>query len=312
MTGWTDAQIPDLSGRTAVVTGANSGLGWQTARQLAAHGARVRLACRDRARGEDAVRRLHELLPGAELSLGLLDLADLASVRAFVAELLATDDRLDLLINNAGVMAIPQRRTADGFEMQIGTNHLGHFALTGLLLPALLATPGARVVTVSSTVHRLGRIDARDPLGARRYRRWTAYGRSKLANLLFAFELDRRLRRAGEDLVSAAAHPGFAATNLQTAGARMRGNRVEEVVMRLGNALFAQSDAAGAWPSLYAATHPDVVGGMFIGPTGPAESRGYPGPVTAARAARDEHTAARLWTRSEEVTKVTFPLPGPG
>lgn len=310
MNDWSDEDVPDLIGRRAVVTGANGGLGWQTARQLAAHGARVVLACRDLQRGRDARDRLAELAPAADLSLLRLDLADLASVREFAAAVAAGG--VDLLVNNAGVMAVAGR-TVDGFEIQFGVNHLGHFALTGLLLPALLARPGGRVVTVSSLAHwggRLGRLEAATGAGTGggRAALWAGYARSKLANLLFAFELDRRVRAGGFELLSVAVHPGYAATNLQLAGPRSRGSRLEALVLGAGTALFAQSSRAGAWPTLCAATSPLVRGGMFIGPTGPGQLRGRPGPVRASPAARDSRLAGRLWAASERLTGVSWPV----
>src|SRR5271167_2998976 len=228
MARWTTDDIPPLAGRIAVVTGANSGLGFETALALARAGARVVLACRDEAKGGDALDRIRQAVPAADVRLDRLDLADLASVREFAADFSAGHGGLDLLLNNAGVMAIPRRETADGFEMQFGTNHLGHFALTGLLLDRLLARPGARVVTVSSTAAMIGRIRFDDLQGSRRYGKWTAYGQAKLANQLFALELDRRATDCGVDLVSVAAHPGYAATNLQAVGPRMSGSRIME------------------------------------------------------------------------------------
>ncbi len=306
MSRWTPDDMPDLTGRTAVVTGANSGIGLHTARELARHGAHVVLACRSPERGEQALQRVAATAAGPAPRLGLLDLASLASVRAFAADVRESEGGVDVLVNNAGVMALPLRRTADGFEMQLGTNHLGHFALTGLLLPALLARPGARVVTVSSTMHKTGKIDFDDLGSERSYGKWTAYGQSKLANLLFALELDRRARAAGVDLTSVAAHPGYAATNLQTSGPRMAGNRVMEALSGLANLLVAQSDEAGAWPSLCAATAPDVRGGEYFGPDRLFESRGHPTRVRPSSAARDEATARRLWEVSTELTGVPY------
>jgi NAD(P)-dependent dehydrogenase (short-subunit alcohol dehydrogenase family) len=308
---WTAADIPDLSGRDAVVTGANSGLGFQIARELALHGARVVLACRDLTKGEDAAQRIRDGDHGsaarggdAAIEVARLDLADLASVREFAES--RNGAPLDLLVNNAGVMALPRRTTKDGFEMQLGTNHLGHFALTGLLLPALLKRSGARVVTMSSGAHAFGRIKFDNLQGERHYQRWLAYGQSKLANLLFAFELSRRAALNDRDLTSVAAHPGYAATNLQTQAARMENSRVKAIVANLGNRLFAQSDAQGALPALYAATMPDVTGGEYFGPDGRTGSRGYPTRAQTSKAARDPELAQRLWTVSEELTGVTY------
>lgn len=307
MAGWTPEQLPDLQGRRVVVTGANSGLGLQTALELARHGGQVTMACRNAARGEQARVQLLGQVPEANVSVGVLDLADLQSVRAFAEGYLAEHDRLDVLVNNAGVMATPLRHTRDGFELQIGTNHLGHFALTGLLLPALLATPAARVVTVSSLAHRSGRLDTDSFAGGgRRYRSWGAYGQSKLANLLFCFELDRRARAAGVGIVSVAAHPGVAATNLQPTSAAMNPNRLSALASGLLTQLVAQSDAAGAWPTLFAAGAPAVAGGDFIGPDGIFELRGHPRKVAASRAARDPAAAQALWETSERLTGVIF------
>jgi len=300
---WTAQDIPDQDGRLAVVTGANSGLGLATARELARHGARVVLACRSEPRGAAALTRLREEVPGADLQLASLDLGDLASVGAFAEWFASAHDGLDLLINNAGIMAVPRAHTVDGFESQIATNHLGPFALTGRLLPALAARPHARVVTVSSAVHRLGRISLDDLNSERRYQRWRAYGRSKLANLLFTFELQRRCAGAGLDLAAVAAHPGYAATNLQTAG---KSSLLDRLYAPVGNLLLAQSAERGAWPTLYAATMPDVPGGSFIGPDGPGEMRGHPHYVSARAAAHDPETARGLWELSERLTGVRF------
>ncbi|MFD9319905.1 oxidoreductase [Streptomyces sp. NPDC060053] len=307
MSGWSAHDIPDQSGRTAVVTGANSGLGYVTARELARKGARVVLACRSETRGREAVRRLHDEVPGAEAELRRLDLGDLASVREFADAL--PYDRLDLLVNNAGVMAMPYGTTADGFETQFGVNHLGHFALTGLLMPALLATrgrsPEARIVTVSSMAHLLGNIDPDDLNSERRYRRWIAYGRSKTANLLFTHELARRLTAAGAEAVAAAAHPGYAATNLQTAGPRAEGRPVAERLMALGNRIFAQPAEAGALPALYAATAPGVRPDSFTGPS-LAMWRGAPAPSRRAPWTLDDRAGERLWAASEQLTGVSY------
>ncbi|GGN56169.1 oxidoreductase [Streptomyces albiflavescens] len=302
MPGWTAHDIPDQTGRVAVVTGANSGLGYVTARELARRGARVVLACRSETRGRAAVHRVAGELPGADVEFGRLDLGDLASVRDFAEGF--SYDRLDLLVNNAGVMAPPYGTTADGFETQFGVNHLGHFALTGLLAPALLAAPGARVVTVSSMMHALANIDIHDLNSERRYRRWVAYARSKTANLLFTHELARRLTAGGADVVAAAAHPGYAATNLQTAGPRAEGRRGAERLMEAGNRVFAQSAEAGALPTLYAATAPGVGPDSFFGPSF-AMWRGAPAPSWRAPWTRDDEAGARLWGASERLTGVT-------
>jgi NAD(P)-dependent dehydrogenase (short-subunit alcohol dehydrogenase family) len=306
MAPWTTKDIPPLGGRVAVVTGANSGLGFETAMALARAGARVVLACRDQVKGTDALDRLRQAVPDADVELGELDLADLASVRKFATVFSEAHGGLDILVNNAGVMAIPRRQTADGFEMQFGTNHLGHFALTGLLLDRLLAVPGARVVTVSSLAARLGRIRFDDLEGSRHYGAWSAYGQAKLANQLFTLELDRRATWAGSDLVSVAAHPGYAATNLQSVAPQMTGSDLMERATRLGNILLAQSAAAGALPSLFAATSPTVRGGSFFGPDRLFGARGHPTSAPLAPKARDPGTARRLWGVSEELTGVRF------
>ena len=310
MSGWSAADIPDQSGRVAVVTGANSGIGLIAARELAVAGAAVKLACRDTAKGESAASEIRESSPGAEVEVLALDLSDLSSVRGFASGLGV--ERLDLLVNNAGVMATPRRETADGFELQLGTNHLGHFALTGLLLAKLKASPNARVVTVSSSAHRTGRINFDNLQGKRRYMRWSAYGQSKLANLLFAFELNRRAEAAGLALRSMAAHPGYAATNLQSAGPGIGGGItavLNKTVMAVSNRVIAQSAEMGGLPTLYAATFPDLPGGSYIGPDGPLEQRGHPKPVGSSGAARDPETARRLWEVSQELTGVEFGLP---
>jgi NAD(P)-dependent dehydrogenase (short-subunit alcohol dehydrogenase family) len=304
--GWTARDLPDLSGRTMVVTGGNSGIGYEAARELARKGAHVVLACRDAGRAEEARARIAAEQPGARLEVMELDLASLASVRAFAGRLRARHPRLDALLNNAGVMAIPRRLTADGFEMQLGTNHLGHFALTGLLLEALLAAPAARVVNVSSTAHRAGHIHFDDLQLERGYGPWRAYGQSKLANLLFTYELQRRLEAAGASAIGVACHPGYAATNLQLVGPRMSGSSLMEHVMRLGNRAFSQSAAMGALPTLYAAAAPEVRGGGYYGPDGFMENRGHPRRVGSSRRSHDAADAARLWQLSEELTGVRF------
>ena len=309
MAGWTTGDIPDQSGRTALVTGGNSGLGYQTVLELARKGARVLLAARDRARGVAALERLAAEAPESHAELAQLDLADLASVERFSTAFLASGQVLDVLVNNAGVMAIPHRElTAQGYERQFGTNHLGHFALTGRLLPALARQPGSRVVTVSSNRHKSAKsIDFDDLEAEHGYRPWGAYDQSKLANAMFVLELDRRLRAAGLDIVSAGAHPGFAHTNLQVSGPRSGGTSLVARGMGLATRLFAQPARDGALPTLYAATAADVHGGDYFGPDGPGEMRGrHPKLVQFSAAAHDQAAAARLWAVSEELTSVTF------
>ncbi len=304
---WTTDQIPDQSGRTAVVTGANSGLGLATARALARAGASVTLACRNTDKGAAAQREIRTTAPDASVELAALDLGSLASVREFAEQFCSAHDGLDLLINNAGVMAPPRRQTADGFELQLGTNLLGHFALTGLLIGAMEGRAGARVVTLSSNAHKMGRINFDDLQSERGYSRWRAYGQSKLADLMFALELDRRLRAAGATVISVAAHPGYAATKLQSAAAPA----ADRFVMAVTNRLVAQNADMGALPTLYAATEPGLEGGTYVGPDGFGEFRGHPVPVKPNGAARDPLVAARLWDVSEELTGVKFELPAP-
>lgn len=302
---WTAADIPDQSGRVAVVTGANSGLGLITAQELARAGARVVIAARNLDKGKVATARIRRSVPSAQLDLLELDLADLSSIDSFSDRVHADHSALDLLVNNAGVMAPPRRLTADGFESQIGTNHLGHFALTGRLLDLLLAAAQPRVVTLSSGAHRIGKVNFADLQSERRYNNWLAYGQSKLANLMFCFELQRRAVAADTDLRSVASHPGYAATNLQFAGPS---RFYEKGIMALSNKLIAQSAEMGALPSLYAATA-EVPGGSFVGPDGLAEQRGYPHVVTAAGKAYDEAAWRKLWLTSEQLTGVSYRFP---
>ena len=311
---WTSNDIPDLTGRHALVTGANSGLGFHTALELARHGARVTMTARDAGRGAAALAEIEQALDGVpaagEVSLASLDLADLASVAALADGIVASGDRLDLLVNNAGVMAIPRRTTADGFEMQLGTNHLGHMALTLRLLPVLVRTGAGsrttRVVTVSSGAHRFGRIDLDDLMGEKRYQPWRAYGQSKLANLLFAAELQRRLTAADLPVASYAAHPGYASTNLQHVAPEMTGSSLGKRIADWSNSLIAQPAEMGALPTLYAATEPGLAPGSYVGPDGFMEQRGHPRVVSSSGAARDVTTAARLWERSEQLIGLTW------
>jgi NAD(P)-dependent dehydrogenase (short-subunit alcohol dehydrogenase family) len=269
-------------------------------------GAHVVLACRSAERAEAARGSILASHPKASVEVASLDLANLSSVRVFGAAFAARHARLDVLCNNAGVMALPRRETVDGFEMQIGTNHLGHFALTGLLLPLLLRTPGSRVVTQSSGMHRIGRIAFDDLHGSTRYGRWSAYGQSKLANLLFAYELHRRLASLGAGTISVACHPGYAATELQFAGARMENSPLMERIFALGNRLLAQDAASGALPMLYAATVPDVRGGEYFGPDGLGEMWGSPKRVVSNARSRDVMVASRLWALSEDLTRIRY------
>ncbi len=298
---WTVADIPSQEGRIAVITGANSGLGLETARALAAKGAHVVAASRNAERGRAARDEIVGQLPAASVEVAELDLASLDSVRRFADSYSTGHDTLDLLINNAGVMAIPKATTADGFEMQLGTNHLGHFALTGLLYERLVTTQGSRVVTVSSTAHTQGKIKLDDLMGESSYSRWGAYSQSKLANLLFAYELQRRLVAADAPTNSIGAHPGYAATNLQRVGTWWM-----SALMSVTNVLVAQNAAMGALPSLYAATSPEAIGGSYVGPGGMRGMRGHPVMQPSSKASHDEEMAARLWDVSEELTGVKY------
>lgn len=309
MSRWTAEDIPDQTGRTAVVTGANGGLGFHITRALARAGAAVVLAVRDERRGKEAAEAILAETPGAELEVLPLDLADLDSVRSFAEDWQGRP--LDLLVNNAGIMAVPERRTTvQGFELQFGVNHLGHFALTGLLLPALLARPRARIVTVSSNGHKMfAGLPLRDPRAEHGYSQWGAYTGSKLANALFTLELDRRLRAAGVDVASMGAHPGYSKTHLVTTGPRDGGRR-KLTAAALGpiTAVVGQDAAIGALSVLYAATVENLPGGSYVGPSGLGEFWGHPAVTSYSSKARSESLAQRLWTASEEWTEVRFPL----
>ncbi len=307
---WTARDIPRQDGRLALITGANSGIGFHAALELARAGCSVILACRDRTKADAARSRILAAVPQASIDVLLLDLASLDSVRAAAASFLTSGRNLDLLINNAGVMALPERRlTPDGFELQLGTNHFGHFALTGLLLPALVR-PQARIVTVSSIAHRGATMDFGNLQWEHGYRPWPAYRRSKLANLLFGFELQRRLERARLPAISIVVHPGISHTNLFAAGPGQDGGIIAKIVP-LVIALVGQSDAQGALPTLFAATAPEVSGGRFYGCDGFGQRRGYPVAVRAEPQAYDEALAARLWQISEDLTGVRYAIEAP-
>ncbi|HEY0796629.1 MAG TPA: oxidoreductase [Acidisarcina sp.] len=306
MSKWTIADIPSLSGKRALITGANSGIGFQAARHLAIAGCTIVLACRDAAKGESARRRIRQEVPNADIEVAGLDLASLASTRAAGEAYLKSGQPLDLLINNAGVMAIPTRQTTvDGFEKQFGTNHLGHFALTGLLLPAILAAPAARVVTVASIAHKGAKMRFEDLQYTRGYSPWPPYGQSKLANLLFAFELNRRLASAGSAAISVAVHPGLSKTSIFSS-TQGKGRGLKSRIAPTFMALLAQSDEQGAYPTLYGATSPHALGGHYYGPDGVLEWRGAPQEVKAKPQALDEAAAARLWEISEGLTGVRY------
>ncbi|WP_225845969.1 oxidoreductase [Streptomyces sp. HPF1205] len=306
--GWGAHRMPDMTGRLAVVTGANTGLGLCTARELARAGADVVLAVRSPARGKAAAASIMQAAPRSRVEVRRLDLADLASVRRFADGFLDAYPALDVLVNNAGIMAPPYRTTADGFESQFGTNHLGHFALTGRLMPALAAATAARVVTVSSDLHSLGRLDFHDLQSRRRYRRLRAYGTSKLANLLFTAELDRRAAAAGLPLRAYAAHPGFAATSLTLTGR----SAPVRLLMTVPNTLVAVSPAQGAVPLLCAAALPDLPGGVFLGPGSRSGMRGSPAVLVPKDNARDRPTAVRLWEVSQSLTQVVYDFAATG
>ncbi|GAA1774712.1 oxidoreductase [Actinomadura chokoriensis] len=302
---WTPADIPDLTGRTAIVTGANKNLGFHTALELARHGADVTLACRRRERGERAAAEIRRRAPDASVRPGLLDLADLSSVERFAEEYAAVHAGLDILINNAGVLGIPRLLTADGHEMQFGVNYLGHFALTGRLLPLLKARPGARVVSLSTwVVKMMGKIDLDDLQGERSYDKFNAYNQAKLANLVFARELSRRY--AGHGPAGVAAHPGFAASDLQYTGPRMEGSRFQEAFFRIPTRLFAKPTEMGAWPSLYAACAPGVEPGACYAPTGFGEIWGPIGRVKTPAKVTDPELGRRLWDVSERLAGVSY------
>ena len=303
---WISQHIPRLDDKTFVVTGANSGLGFETARLLAQRGASVIAASRNAAKGQAAVDAICAELPDARIELLALDLADLSSVGRFAEEVRSSHGRLHGLINNAGVMAIPPRSTADGFEMQFGTNHLGHFALTGLLLPLLLQTPDARVVTVSSGVHVIGRINFDDLQSEQSYSDFRVYAQSKLANLLFTYELQRQFASHGARALALAAHPGYAATNLQAVGPQMAESRTRQWSMGVMNRLMGQTAAMGALPTVYAATSPEAQGGEYYGPGSLFSLRGYPKLTRSSEASYDETVARRLWQVSEELTGVAY------
>jgi len=305
MTKWTAADIPDQTGQVVLVTGANSGLGLRSAEALAAKGARVLLACRNAARGAAALEAVKTKAVSAAPELRTLDLSSLGSVRECAAQLVEELDHLDVLMNNAGIMAVPKATTVDGFESQIGTNHLGHFALTGLLLPTLLAAREPRVVSVSSNAHKFGRMDLDDLFFERRhYSRWRAYGQSKLANLLFTSELQRRAVDHHTAFTAVAAHPGYSATNLTSGPAS--GAAFLRPILALGDRVIGQPDHMGALPQLYAATMPDVLADDYWGPDAFREQRGHPTRVGRAAHALDAGDAARLWARSEDLTGVTY------
>ena len=305
-TKWTAEQIPSEAGKTVLITGANSGIGFQAALELARHGAYVLMGCRNAVKGQEALDRLRREAPGGGAEVVELDMASLASIRAFAAGFAARGIALDVLINNAGVMALAKRElTADGFERQFGTNHLGHFALTGLVMPQLLAAPAPRVVTVASLAHRNGKIDFANLQSERGYKPWDAYGESKLANILFANELDRHARAANSRLISVSVHPGVSQTSIVANGPGA--SDLKTLLLFTFAKFLTSKDAEGALPTLYAATSADVRGGQFIGPDGFMEFKGSPTVVKPRAHALDQAVGQRLWTASEELTGVIYP-----
>ena len=292
----TTVNIPDQSGKIVIVTGANSGIGYEATLALAHKGASVIMACRSLDKAETAAAQIRATNPKGQVIVKYLDLADLSSVAHFAEAFLIQYDRLDILINNAGVMAIPYHKTADGFEMQIGTNHFGHFALTAQMFTLLQKTPNSRVVTVSSSVHFIGKINFDDLNSEKSYQKWRAYGQSKLANILFAYELQRRSSQNGDSPISIAVHPGYAATNLQNSSS----------FFSFTNKFMAQSQEMGALPTLYAATHPEIKGGEYIGPDGFLAQRGYPKKARSSGRSYDLATAQQLWEISKKMTGVSF------
>lgn len=303
---FSSASVTSQAGKVFVVTGGNSGIGFEAARVLVARGGHAVLACRDEGKMKAAKERLVREAKDSKVDLVALDLSSLASVRKAAKEIADRFSRVDVLVNNAGVMAIPERTTAEGIEMQMGTNHFGHFALTGLLLPTLAKTAGARVVTVSSLLHTRGHIDFADIPKPARYDASKQYSASKLANVLFAKELDRRAKAAKMKLISAACHPGYSATNLQFVGPEMEGSGFKRGMMQVMNSALAQPAERGALGTLYAATAADVEGGEYIGPTGFFGMRGAPVKAEPSAEAKDAAVAKKLWDKSEELTGVTF------
>lgn len=306
MPHWSISDIPDLQGRVALVTGANSGLGLETTRILALKGAHVVMACRNPDKARKAQAEIQATVPHASTELTTLDLASLSSIRACANGFREAHSRLDMLFNNAGVMAIPRSETEDGFEMQFGTNYLGHFALTGLLLPTLLATPRSRVITMTSLARFAGRVNLNDLNSKHSYSRWGAYGQSKRADLLFAFELQHRLSDAGASTISVAAHPGYASTELQTTSASTSNAALETFFYATLGSLAAQSAQMGALPELYAATAPNIYGGELVGPGGLFGMRGYPKIEKNSQREYDRQTATQLWDEAVKLTGVDY------
>lgn len=311
MSGWTVSQIQNLEGKKAIVTGANSGLGFETVKALASHGAHVVLTGRSVEKCEKAVSQIISEFPSAKISVGFLDLADLTSIKVFADSQL--DEPLDYLINNAGIMATPFAKTTDGFEAQMGTNHLGHFALTALLWPAILKSKDARIVNVSSSAHKLGKLKIADEneinVSSDKYSAWPVYGNSKLANLLFTYQLNKRIKTAKLSTTVTSAHPGFSNTNLQSGMMRGRTGFLANLgtsFINIGNSIMAQSAQMGALPQIYAAVNTDLTNGEYIGPDGFMEARGYPKIVASSANAQNPKVAENLWLTSEKLTGISF------
>jgi NAD(P)-dependent dehydrogenase (short-subunit alcohol dehydrogenase family) len=303
---WTQNDMPDMTGKIVIITGANSGLGLESTKAIAAKGATVVMACRNLSKAEKAKTEVLQIVPNAKLDLMQLDNASLDSVRAFVNAFKAKYDRLDILLNNAGVMAIPRQETVEGFEMQLGVNHLGHFALTGLLLDVITSTPGARIHNTSSSAAFTGLINFDDLMGKENYSRWGAYGQSKLANAVFATELNRRLQEAGHDTISNSSHPGLVMGNLQANSLEQSGTPfIERILYRIGSALMAQDVSMGVLPQLYAAVAPEAKGGVFYGPK-TMRLRGYPAEQKCNDALDDAALLKRFWEVSEELTGIQY------
>ena len=303
---WLNQYLPDLSGKTIIITGANSGIGYEAARLLAYKGAHIVLTSRNIERGKQAASNIRSQIPNASIKVEQLDLAELDSIAAFSKRVLRSYDRIDVLINNAGVMALPYQKTRHGFEMQFGTNHLGHFALTGRLMPRLLKNPHARIVTVSSSAHQIGKISFDNLHWDIGYKRWKAYGQSKVANLFFTYELQRKLNTAGSSAIAVAVHPGWAATNLQTAAPIMENSRFKTRLYSWLNTQFAQSAEMGALPTVYAAAAEKVRGGQYVGPDGFSEAKGFPKITKSNNYSYNKEIAAQLWQVSEKLTGVHF------
>jgi len=303
---WSIVDIPDQSGKIAIVTGANCGTGYEISKALASKGAEVIMACRDVEKGESAAEKIKKEFPKSSLKVMVLDLADLSSVKNFCQLFRENYNSLNILCNNAGIMAIPKLKSKDGFELQLATNHLGHFALTGLLFDKILMTPKSRIVNVSSTAHQSGKIDFDDLMKEKKYSRFSAYSQSKLANLLFTYELQRRLEAEGHSTISVGTHPGLAATNLASSGPGYGKGRIIKSIISFFTKLFSQSAEMGALPILCACTSLDINGGDYLGPGGFRGMRGYPKKDESSKESHDVEVAKKLWDISTELTKVKY------